>query len=259
MNDPSDKSANKSHVQAIQELYRNRDSSALKEIYNPLRAVNVRIAAERQRILTELLRNWLGSDQLREKKILEIGCGAGGNLLNFISLGANPAHLTGNDLVPHRIEEARARLPAAVRLHCGDAGELKIDAETFDIVLQSVCFSSILDDAVLRAVANRAWFLLRPGGAFLSYDFTVNNPRNPNVRGISVARLRELFPHGAITARRVTLAPPIARSVWSGFYPSLNAFPFLRTHAWCLIPKPVETARQPADQVIAHSNTFSRK
>lgn len=240
MNDPSDENANKHHVQAIQDIYRERDNSALKEIYNPLRAVNVRIAAERQRILTELLRNWLGSGQLQEKKILEIGCGAGGNLLNFISLGANPAQLTGNDLVPHRIEEARARLPAAVRLHCGDAGELDIDAESFDIVLQSVCFSSILDDAVLTTVANRAWSLLRPGGAFLSYDFTINNPRNPNVRRISIAHLRELFPHGIVTVRRVTLAPPIARRVWSGFYPLLSAFPFLRTHAWCLIRKPLE-------------------
>lgn len=259
MNDPSDENASKDHVQAIQEIYRDRDNSALKEIYNPLRAVNVRIAAERQRVLTELLRNWLGSGQLHEQKILEVGCGAGGNLLNFISLGANPAHLTGNDLVPHRIEEARARLPATVHLHCGDASELEIDAESFDIVLQSVCFSSILDDAILHAVANRAWSLLRPGGAFLSYDFTVNNPRNPNVRGISIAHLRELFPHGTITARRVTLAPPIARRIWSGFYPFLSAFPFLRTHAWCLIRKPVETARQPANPVIAHSNTFSRK
>ena len=89
MNDPSGENADRDHARAIQEIYRNRDNSVLKEIYNPLRAVNVRIAAERQRVLTELLRNWLGSGQLHEKKILEIGCGAGGNLLNFISLGAN--------------------------------------------------------------------------------------------------------------------------------------------------------------------------
>lgn len=240
MSDSSDNNARESHLQTIREVYQARDSSNLRDVYNPLRAVNVQIAAERQRILTDLLRDWLGPDQLFDKDVLEIGCGGGGNLLNFLSLGVNPARLTGNDLVVHRIDEARLRLPPSVRLHCGDASDLAIDPASFDLILQSVCFSSILDDNVLSAVAERAWSLLRPGGALLSYDFTVNNPRNRNVRGISVSRLRSLFPDGSVTARSVTLAPPIARAVWSNFYPLLSALPFLRTHAWCLIRKPVE-------------------
>lgn len=238
MSDRSDEDPHNDHLRTIQEVYRARDGSNLSDIYNPLRPVNVRIAAERQRVLTDLLREWLRSERLVDKDILEIGCGTGGNLLNFLSLGANPARLIGNDLVPHRIDEARLRLPSSVRLYCGDAGALEIAAESLDLILQSVCFSSILDDDILKAVANRAWSLLRPGGVFLSYDFTVNNPRNPNVRGISVARLGRLFPHGTVISRRVTLAPPIARAVWSGGYPLLSALPFLRTHAWCLIRKP---------------------
>lgn len=240
MNEPFDGSAHNDHLQTIQEVYRARDNSNLKGVYNPLRAVNVRVVAERQRVLTDLLRDWLGSEQLAEKDVLEIGCGAGGNLLNFLSLGVNPERLTGNDLVAHRIEEARLRLPSSVRLYCGDASALEINPNSFDLILQSVCFSSILDDGVLRAVADRAWSLLRPGGALLSYDFTVNNPRNRNVRGISVARLRNLFPDGSITDRSVTLAPPIARAIPSSLYPFLSAFPFLRTHAWCLIRKPAK-------------------
>lgn len=240
MNDSSNNGAHNGPLQTIEEVYKARDSSNLRDVYSPLRAVNVRIVAERQRVLTDLLRDWLGSDQLSDKDVLEVGCGAGGNLLNFLALGVNPARLTGNDLVVHRINEARLRLPATVRLHCGDASTLEIDPDSFDLILQSVCFSSILDDKVLEAVADRVWSLLRPGGALFSYDFTVNNPRNRNVRGISIARLRGLFPDGTITTRSVTLAPPIARAVPSSFYPFLSALPFLRTHAWCLIRKPAK-------------------
>lgn len=237
MTNPSDNDSPANSLQAIQDVYRGRDNSSVGNIYNPLLAVNVRIVAERQRILADLLRDWLGSDRLADKDILEIGCGTGSNLLNLISLGASPTRLTGNDLMANRIEEARLRLPSSVRLSDGDAGELEFGAESFDLILQSVCFSSILDDDVLNKVAHRAWTMLRPDGIFLSYDFTVNNPRNRNVRGIPVSRLRKLFPNAEVTARKLTLAPPIARAVPDRLYPILSSFPVLRTHAWCLIRK----------------------
>jgi hypothetical protein len=44
-----------------------------------------------------------------------------------------------------------------------------------------------------------------------------------------------------ITARRVTLAPPISRRltrVHPGLYGVINALPFLRTHLLCWIAKP---------------------
>lgn len=214
MSDSSDNNARESHLQTIREVYQARDSSNLRDVYNPLRAVNVRIAAERQRILTDLLRDWLGPDQLFDKDVLEIGCGGGGNLLNFLSLGVNPARLTGNDLVVHRIDEARLRLPPSVRLHCGDASDLAIDPASFDLILQSVCFSSILDDNVLSAVAERAWSLLRPGGALLSYDFTVNNPRNRNVRGnLSFTAAKSVSRRKRYRSQRYTCAADRARGL----------------------------------------------
>jgi hypothetical protein len=75
----------------------------------------------------------------------------------------------------------------------------------------------------------------------LWYDFTVDNPRNPDVRGVPVGRIRELFPQGRLTYRRVTLAPPVARAVCRAhpvLYPVLNALPWLRTHVLAWIEKP---------------------
>ena len=89
---------------------------------------------------------------------------------------------------------------------------------------------------------------VKPGGAVLCYDFTVDNPRNRDVRGVPVARLRELFPQGRVSASRVTLAPPLARVVCRA-HPSLytvfNWLP-LRTHVLAWIDKPAPLA-EPQD------------
>ncbi len=74
----------------------------------------------------------------------------------------------------------------------------------------------------------------------LWYDFVVNNPRNRDVRGVPLDRVRALFPHGQLQSRRLTLAPPIARAV-TRLHPSLytlfNTVPALRTHRLCWIAK----------------------
>lgn len=75
----------------------------------------------------------------------------------------------------------------------------------------------------------------------LWYDFTFNNPSNPDVRGVSLKRVRELFPQGRVSVRRVTLAPPISRRVvrvHPAMYGVFNALPLLRTHVLCFIEKP---------------------
>jgi hypothetical protein len=108
------------------------------------------------------------------------------------------------------------------------------------VVLQSLVFSSILDDAFQAALARRMWQLVRPGGGVLWYDFVYDNPANPDVRGVPVRRVRELFPEAAIVIRRVTLAPPISRRVCRihpAAYGVFNALPFLRTHVLCWLSK----------------------
>ena len=85
------------------------------------------------------------------------------------------------------------------------------------------------------------WAWVRPGGAVLWYDFTVNNPRNPDVRGVPLARVAQLFPQARIDARRVTLAPPLARvlcRVHPALYGLFNTLPFLRTHVLAWVGKP---------------------
>lgn len=177
---------------------------------------------------------------LKEKKLLEIGCGNGMNLLEFIKLGFSPHYLVGNDLLHDRIESSRKILPESVTLIEGDASRLDFENERFDIIYQSMVFSSILNDDYQDYLADRMWYWVKKGGGVLWYDFFYDNPANEDVRGIKYNRIRKLFPEGKIHRFRLTLAPPVARKVVK-IHPVLYKFfdflPFFRTHWLCWIQK----------------------
>lgn len=233
------KEAMTQELDAIAERYARRAQIGADR-YNRLNPAVHAMVQERQTALLRLLARQ-GIHDLSARKVLEVGCGSGANLQELMQLGAAPENLVGNELLPDRLEVARARLPQAVALHAGDATQLGFGDASFDIVYQSTVFSSILDDGLQERLAAAMWRWARPGGGVLWYDFTFDNPRNPDVRGVKVARIRQLFPEGRLTVRRVTLAPPIARRV-APVHPSLygvfNALPFLRTHVLCWIEKP---------------------
>jgi SAM-dependent methyltransferase len=195
---------------------------------------------ERQRAMLRLFAR-AGQHDLSSLHLLEVGCGAGGNLLELLRLGFAPQHLSGIELLPERVALARQVLPAALMLREGDALQAPVVAQSLDIVFVSTVFSSLLDDAYQQRLADAMWAWLKPGGALLCYDFTVDNPRNPDVRGVPLRRLRALFPDAMTTRQRVTLAPPLARVVcrWHpGLYGVFNALPWLRTHVLVWLQKP---------------------
>jgi len=216
----------------IAQRYARRDAG---DRYSLLRPEVWQMWQERQRELLKLLAERPGRPA--QWRAAEVGCGSGGNLLDLLRLGLLPAHLSGIELLPERLTAARAALPDGVRLLAGDASTADIAPASQDLVLQSTVFSSILDDALQQRVADAMWRWLKPGGAVVWYDFTVDNPRNPDVRGVPLKRVRELFPQGRLTARRVTLAPPLARA-WPAAYGLFNLIPWLRTHRLVLIDKP---------------------
>lgn len=219
-------------LEQIAERYARRDAV---DRYSLLRPEVWQMWQERQRELLKLLATRPGRPA--DWHATEVGCGAGGNLLDLLRLGLTPSHLSGVELLPERLAAARASLPEGVRLMAGDAAVADVAPASQDLVLQSTVFSSILDDALQQRVADAMWRWLKPGGAVVWYDFTVNNPRNPDVRGVPLQRVRELFALGRFTARRVTLAPPLARALPTA-YSLLNLVPWLRTHRLVLIEKP---------------------
>jgi SAM-dependent methyltransferase len=224
-------------ARAVAERYARRGRAGR---YSMLRPDVWQTLQERQRAMLRLFAQ-AGLHELSDLRLLEVGCGAGGNLLELLRLGFAPAHLSGVELLPGRLAIARALLPEAVHLCGGDALQADVAAQSLDIVYVSTVFSSLLDDAYQQRLAETMWSWLKPGGALLYYDFTMNNPRNPDVRGVPLERLRALFPQGRLRHRRVTLAPPLARTVTRlhpALYTLFNALPWLRTHVLAWIDKP---------------------
>lgn len=187
------------------------------------------------RVLTRELRA-----PVSETRLLEIGCGVGSNLLQFLRLGFRPDLLAGIELLEDRVRAARQVLPQSLEVRQGDALAATLPDAGFDVVFQSLVFSSILDDGFRSRLAARMWQLVKVGGGVLWYDFIYDNPANADVKGVPISEVRRLFPGGKVQVSRVTLAPPISRRVVTltpDLYSLFNAMPFLRTHILCWIGK----------------------
>jgi len=176
---------------------------------------------------------------LAEARILDVGCGDGRWLRVLGEFGAKPQDLTGIDLLPERIDLARQLCSPLTTLVCGDASSLPFADSSFDILLSFTLFSSIRESALKASLAGEMLRVLRMGGFVLWYDFRVNNPRNPDVSGITKREVEALFSGRRVELERITLVPPLARLVaWNN--PLLNALSsarFLRTHYFGLVAK----------------------
>ncbi len=145
----------------------------------------------------------------------------------------------GVDLLPARIAAARRAYPQ-LEFQEANAEHVDFPDASFDLVMASTVFSSILDASMAVHVASEIQRVLRPGGALLWYDFRYDNPANRDVRGIGARRVRVLFPQLDGTLQSVTVLPPVVRRLGpltSTLYPVLAAAPPLRSHLCGLLRK----------------------
>jgi len=210
---------------------RQRRESTLNRFFTYYSFAYLLMHQEREQVTLKFLHK-LGIHPLTNIRILDVGCGNGNGLREMLQAGAAPNNLAGIDIRPEPLERAIFLNPTIAYL-CGSATALPWDKEFFDLCLCYTVFSSVLDSFTQEAIVREIERVLRPGGVLLYYDFRYNNPRNPDVRGITKQRIYELFPHFQLRLQTVTLAPPLARRL--GYftpllYPVLSAFPFLRTH-----------------------------
>jgi colanic acid biosynthesis glycosyl transferase WcaI len=174
-------------------------------------------------------------DRLGELEILDYGCGNGRWLGRWLAWGASPQRLHGVDIRRAAIERARQTFPQCPLEVLDPDGALPLPDGAMDVVVANLVFSSILDDRVRAAAAAQIARVLKPGGVFLSCDFAIDNPKNPDVRAFRVQEAVDLFPGFTLEGqRRLILAPPLARALVPRSWGSADLLeriaPPVRTH-----------------------------
>jgi ubiquinone/menaquinone biosynthesis C-methylase UbiE len=204
--------SSETEVSRIRAAYFRRNQAVPKDRYSIFKDENLIARQQLERQIIRLLTRH-GHAQLEQKKILDVGCGAGFWLRQFVQWGAKPENLFGIDLLEDRIQEGKGLCPPCMTLQLGDAGNLEFEDSAFDLVMQFTVFTSILDPEMKKKLATEISRVLKPGGALLWYDYFVSNPFNPDVLGVTRKEISQLFPVFSISLRRITLAPPLARAV----------------------------------------------
>jgi SAM-dependent methyltransferase len=209
------------------------------DLYSWFNPAHLFYIQQRQRAVLLSLKQ-LGYTDLANLRILEIGCGSGGVLAEFLSYGAVSHNLFGLDLLPDRLLNARQRLPGTHLLRA-DGSRVPFPEHSFDLVLQYMAISSVLDQDLRRMICSEMLRVLKPDGLILSYDFWVN-PTNKQTRGLRMKEIKAAFPECHIHQLRVTLAPPISRrfiSISWGLCLFLESLEILNTHYLATIQPPL--------------------
>lgn len=226
-------------IERIRKAYEKRKIEKKTKLYSYFNKANLFTVHQREKILLNALKKFNFLD-LSDKKILDLGCGTGGVLRDFIKYGANPENCFGIDLLEDRIDEGK-KLSPNVEFRCGNAENLPYEDKTFDIVLSFTVFSSILDNRMKKNIAKEMLRVLNSNGLIIWYDYWVSKPTNPDVKGLSKREIKRLFPRCEIRLKQITLAPPIARAIaphsWLLCY-LLEKMPILKTHYLAVIKKP---------------------
>jgi ubiquinone/menaquinone biosynthesis C-methylase UbiE len=205
------------------------------DLYSWFNTANLFTLQQRQRTILQTLRRW-GINNLYDLRILEVGCGRGGVLSEFLCMGAWPENVFGLDLLIDRLATAKNRLPG-IQFHQADGSQLPFSEHSFDLVMQYTAISSVLDTELRKKICSEMMRVSKQNSLILSYDFWLN-PTNRQTRGIRPAEIRQMFPGCSCEFHRITLAPPIARrlaTVSWGLCMFLESLKVFNTHYLAVI------------------------
>jgi ubiquinone/menaquinone biosynthesis C-methylase UbiE len=170
-------------LQRLRQEYSNRETRHQgKDLYSLFSPAHLFTVQQRVRATVNLFRRkHLGF--LQKKKILEVGCGSGGVLIEYLSYGADALNLYGIDFLYPRLRDAHSKLSSSKFINA-DGQNLPYSSQSFDLVLQYTAFSSVLDQKIKKNMALEMLRVLKHDGAILWYDFWLNPTNKRSVFGM---------------------------------------------------------------------------
>lgn len=115
--------------------------------------------------------------------VVDIGCGAGMDLMLAASAVGPSGHAIGIDMTEPMAERARASARALgfthVEVRSGDALHLPVDSESIDFVVSNGVLNLAPDK---RQAFGEVFRILKPGGQFLYGDIIVANELSESIR-----------------------------------------------------------------------------
>lgn len=232
-------SSNVHELMRIRAVYHEREAARVQQQYLRTNPCHLWRLQEKEDAMARLF-CCAGLRTLAGLRILDVGCGRGATLRQFLEYGADPDLLWGIDLMEEYTRESR-RLAPHLKVVCGSAGDLPFADASFQLACQSMLFTSVLHDELKRRIAREIQRVLAPGGKFLWYDFLYDNPSNRDVRGVKLGEMKRLFPGFRMRLQRVTVAPPLARilrPLGAAVYHLAARTRVLCTHYLALMEKP---------------------
>lgn len=147
-------------------------------------------------------------------RVLDVGCGSGGDIYQLLRLGYEPVNITGVEIQQERIAAARRLYPQMEFIHA-DATRMQFEDDTFDLVFESTMFATLLDDYDRAAIASEMVRVCKPAGFLVLVDWRSPKPGDPSYKALSRKELRILFSIGSRTkligVQKGALVPPIGR------------------------------------------------
>lgn len=209
--------------------------------YSDINSVYLHRVQSIERVMLSALKKTCLDQKLSTIKVLDYGCGNGRWFGRWLAWGVPAKNLFGVDLRETAVENAKHHF-SAIDIHAMCDGIIPFPDNYFDIVTQNLVFSSILDDQIRQATAVEMIRVLKPGGFIFWFDFTFNNPTNPDVNGIVKKDIIRLFSSLSVKfVKKLVLAPPIAKYLvplsWN-VSSAIEAFiPIFRTHIFVALKK----------------------
>ncbi|MEX1013945.1 MAG: class I SAM-dependent methyltransferase [Candidatus Paceibacterota bacterium] len=154
---------------------KNRRLESEKEFHNETFSKNTRAAVKKYYRAANTSKEkyrTLISEDIRDKKVLEYGCGPGSAAFDLAKLGANVTAIDISDVAIEMAQKKAAEEGLNIAFHVMDAEDLDFEKDTFDLI----CGSGILHHLNLEESYKELNRTLQPNGKAIFFEPLGHNP-----------------------------------------------------------------------------------